>query len=875
MRHPGTAICALTFTFVLIISNSVFAWRQKPERTTPDQTSATPAYCNAAHNVGKIAFCVSNDGTFGLNASVSGQSRDCFTGEQLPTCEFPKGSRTTYLYAGDLWIGAVKGQDTLVSTGGYYGGNEFHPEESPLGDMIYRSTIDPAKPEFDGAISEQDFIAVYYDTCVSCAGTQDELDNREHVPLGIEVTQRSFAWSYAYAEDFVLFDYGIKNIGRDRLRRVYMGLFVDADVHTLAQTQGGYDDDLAGFKESLPALYLPPNCPPDSDKVNLAWTIDNDGGLTDNSYLPTPHAAALRIIRTPSDSLEVSFNWWIRGNTPELEFGPQARATYRDLGGGAQPRGDRHRYHFLSNGEFDYDQPMIGTISPLDPTWLPPPQDRVRDWARGLDVRFLISFGPFDIEPGQTLPISWAYLCGENFHTDPGNLDNLPDNPEEWYNNVDFSDLGTNATWASWVYDNPGVDTDNDGYAGDTTICYVSGDSALRIDTIYDNDSGDIVRIDSAWDYDVADTILRTGDGVPDFKGASPPPAPSIRVEPRVGAIKLVWDGTRSENTRDVFSRELDFEGYRVYFARDERRASYTVLSSYDLNDFNKYVWDANLAAFLLKESPFTPEALFNLYANGDSSWNPESFTRSHPFVMSGFSDSIFYFEPQDYNRSILANDPINANTDIRKTYPGAPHPPVLDTDSLAILFPNGGDSLYVDEYGFIKYYTYEYEIVDLLPTVPYWVNVTAFDYGSPTSGLAALETNPTLRPEVTYPLESTENVLAKDLDVFVYPNPYRLDANYRERGFEGRTRPDYPVERTRAIHFANVPPRCTIRIFSLDGDLVREFEHDVDPSDPLSNHASWDMITRNSQAVVSGLYYWTVEDDSGRTQIGKLVIIM
>jgi hypothetical protein len=27
-------------------------------------------------------------------------------------------------------------------------------------------------------------------------------------------------------------------------------------------------------------------------------------------------------------------------------------------------------------------------------------------------------------------------------------------------------------------------------------------------------------------------------------------------------------------------------------------------------------------------------------------------------------------------------------------------------------------------------------------------------------------------------------------------------------------------------------------------------------------------------QQIVSGLYYWTVEDDSGRTQIGKLAVI-
>ena len=78
-----------------------------------------------------------------------------------------------------------------------------------------------------------------------------------------------------------------------------------------------------------------------------------------------------------------------------------------------------------------------------------------------------------------------------------------------------------------------------------------------------------------------------------------------------------------------------------------------------------------------------------------------------------------------------------------------------------------------------------------------------------------------------------------------------------------------------RAIWFANLPPKCTITIFTIDGDEVRRIRHDVDPTDPMYHIDYWDLITRNSQQPVSGLYYWVVEDDQGRTQIGKLVLIM
>ena len=56
----------------------------------------------------------------------------------------------------------------------------------------------------------------------------------------------------------------------------------------------------------------------------------------------------------------------------------------------------------------------------------------------------------------------------------------------------------------------------------------------------------------------------------------------------------------------------------------------------------------------------------------------------------------------------------------------------------------------------------------------------------------------------------------------------------------------------------------------------MREIIHDKDPADPNSTHETGDMITRNTQSVVSGLYYWTVENiETGDVQIGKLVIIM
>ena len=838
-----------------------------------------------------MELAVTNIGTFGDGFSQSG-TNDCFTGDLVQSCEFPKDSQTKYLFAAAIWIGAVLGRDTLVSVGadGWSYVREFNPDEAPLGTMRYRSNIDPARQEFEGAISEQDFISTYYDTCLSCPGQgPDVIDGRPHVPLNIEVTERSYAWSYSYAQDFVLFDYGIRNIGRDRLRRVYMGLYVDADIYSLQLGNSGAQDDLCGFREKQPALYLKPPCPPDSDIVNIAWTVDNDGDLGQTAYPQVPHVTATRIVRTPSDSLEVSFNWWISNVDASLDFGPQTRRGVRDFstGGLGTPEGDRNKFFILSNKEFDYDQPRVASIGPLDSIWLPPPADRVARWATGLDTRYVLSFGPFDIEPGQTLPISLAYVAGLNFHRSQDNFGNLPDNPDSWYENVNFDSLGSNATWADWVYDNPGVDTDSDGYSGEFTLCNLGDDSSWACDTTTDTSADpDTSIITCYWAYESVDTVWRKGDGVPDFRGATPPPSPAaytyngrrgLRVEAEVGRFRLRWNGVLSENTPDIFSREYDFEGYRVWIGRDERDASFSLLSSWDIEDYNRYDFDETSGFFKLNESPFSLEELRCLYAScGDSTWHPLNYPRYRPLVFEtpGGSTRTYYFEPQDFNRSVLANDSINATTKIRKAYADAPKPPILNPDSIRVYFPNGQDSLYLTEEGFIKYYEYELMIDSILPTVPYWINVTAFDYGSPQSGLASLETSRTLMPLVAYPLPSVDYIATNNLEVYVYPNPYRLDDDYRSQGYEARAELNRSVDRTRRLNFANLPPKCTIRIFSLDGDMLREILHDSDPNDPLANHDTWDLITRNSQQAVSGLYYWTVEDDSGHTQIGKLVII-
>ena len=856
---PAVIIICLCLITLSSISTARISPELNPSKESADRLSqSVPDYGVAAHRVGKIKLTITNNGTFGTGFSRASDV-DIFYRDQLLSCEYPKNSNNEYLFSGAFWIGAVVNRDTLVSTGA--GGDEwvreFHPDEAPFGTIVRRSLIDPTSEEYEGAISEEDFICVYYDTLTG--GVDADHFGRPHVPLNIEVTEASYAWSYAYAEDFVLFDYKIRNIGSSRLKDVYMGVYVDADIH-LTGISGGFDDDLCGFVHTFPSDC---NGIPYIDTVNIAWTADNDGDLssTPPSGQPVPHVTATRIVRTPAEELDVSFNWWIRNGSPELNFGPREQSykgrwkeefrNFHSVGLGS-PLGDANKYYLLRNREFDYDQAFTASIQSTDTLWMYPPPEHSASWSSGLDTRYVLSFGPFDINPGEVLPLSFAYVGGENFHTDANNFSNLAAetyNPHLYYSNLDFSDLALNARWASWIYDNPGVDTDSDGYAGEFLIN--AGDSIL-IDSTIDS----IVAVDTFWTYiyeyyDV-DTCWITGDGEPDFKGASPPPPPEFWLTPNKGSINVRFNGLRSENTPDVFSRTIDFEGYHVYIGRDERSESYSLVASYDREDYNKWIYDDY--EWILIDDPFKLDELRSLYGASmdDESFDPLDYTPSSPLR---FGDSLFYFTRQDHNTSTWG-----VSTPIKKIYPEQPKPSNLNPDSA------DGDELTED--GYFKYYEYEFTIDHLLPSVNYYVNVTAFDFGSPASGLPSLESSLSLNAQCAYPLEHQTKV-------FVYPNPYRIDADYRRNGFEGRMDFDRPDDRVRQVHFANLPAICTISIFSLDGDLIRELSHNVPESDPNYSHDTWDLITRNTQLVVSGLYYWTVEDENGQVQIGKLMIIM
>ena len=152
-----------------------------------------------------------------------------------------------------------------------------------------------------------------------------------------------------------------------------------------------------------------------------------------------------------------------------------------------------------------------------------------------------------------------------------------------------------------------------------------------------------------------------------------------------------------------------------------------------------------------------------------------------------------------------------------------------------------------------------------------YYYTVTTFDrsynVASGTQGLTKVD-NCTPSEGTPYPCKDDLLPVSLEVDpqsdlynVYVVPNPVRTGSsrlttdNYH----------NFPDGRAR---FVNLPPHCTIKIFTVSGDLVAVMEH----NDSTGN-AEWDTRNYSEQDVASGVYVYRIEAGSNSVY-GRIVVI-
>ena len=357
----------------------------------------------------------------------------------------------------------------------------------------------------------------------------------------------------------------------------------------------------------------------------------------------------------------------------------------------------------------------------------------------------------------------------------------------------------------------------------------------------------------------------------------------------RPGELEVNWSGAETELAPDPMILIPDWEGYKIYLAEGEDRSDiplpdqYALLASWDRSDFRRYTNIPFTDIWIVSSHPKTVaewQELFNDGSFDPADYPPPARPDDPPLSVYEYPDPKnptrmleSYFEIQDYNLGNMID-----------VGGGAIGPNLIQRVEVkdSVVLRDG----VVDTIG--QYGIYRVIIKPKLPTRHYFVSVTAFDFGNPSNDLPPSESPvgdcfvdgiPIFSADVVESNWNRGGASQDSVRISVYPNPYLgsfevdgVRTSYVAQGFEGRG-VGQATDENRRIHFINLPDTATIRIYSLDGDLVRELQHPDIVLSSYSSKISWDLVSRNTQAVESGIYIYRVDSKLG-THMGKLVII-
>jgi len=577
----------LHIIFLLILASSLsgrnladFAF---PDFLSPEQLPDSRCYQRVSDTLGQLWLTHSNRMIIGRPF----QTHEVIPDDQeiidrLPfqfNAVYPAHSRHEYLFAGGLWIGGIKGGDTLVASA--------YDDMAPIPDLLPTGCPEGAILLSSG-MGDREYLftasdtAVLFDTLFWCQFG----DCRGWKPLGIRATARSYYWVSPPYNDLIITEYAITNIDSLPLTDGWIGFYIDADVGADRDNTGG--DDISGFVEGLVDEQG------QWKELNLAYSMDMDGDPASGNFnaSSTRGAFGIQILGLDIPDPRVNFNWWVLDPDMNTATAPRRNeADVRDLGYMQDiPLGDRNKYYVLSHDERDYNQVEAG----LAHAGFLPPNQSLKRAAKGLDTRFLVSTGPFNLEPADSVTFTIAFLAADNVIGNPFiNAWFVPDNyvsVSDYYELADYSPLLEKAWLAKNVYDSrfalpppaPPTDFAITAY-NDSLVSLVWSKSTARDAAgylVYERGGGGEWNIaariyspnDTTYDFPAGDPMVgysfavaavdSTGgagawsDSLTVFPGAPASPA-TISGSSDLGYPVLVWSSVMGEGVRYRLYRRL------------------------------------------------------------------------------------------------------------------------------------------------------------------------------------------------------------------------------------------------------------------------------------------------------------------------------
>jgi len=390
-----------------------------PDKAVP--VFAPPRMFTVMHS-GQIGATVTNYGTFGTGFV----SQPVCDGDPCPSFESPEESDLEYLFGGAIWIGGIVGGDTLVSVAadGWYSG-------------VYE-LVPPVPLESFGGAGDQSVWMLFTDTITDASITGvDNFDDRYHIPLHVRIANRAYAWNTDPENQMIIYDMVITNIGDQTIEDGYVAFFFDADIYHTSNATGFFDDLTGSIRDA-----------------GIGYAIDNNGDPEDGSFFTAENPTRMFAFKPLTASFTITdtgYNWWVSHGNPDYDYGPQPVDEFGDpqcdFGGHiGTPTGDAAKYCMMSHPGWAFDQfytadSISGWTYPYNPA-------QAADFADGTDTRFLMSLGSFTLLPDSSVRILYTTFTGDSVIHVPDNLANLPDNPDQYLANLDFSHVLANAAVA-------------------------------------------------------------------------------------------------------------------------------------------------------------------------------------------------------------------------------------------------------------------------------------------------------------------------------------------------------------------------------------------------------------------------------------------
>lgn len=390
-------------TMILLIGGGASPWARD---VGPSQNSIRTAsadcgpYEQACHDISTLGVMTSNFGILGFpdQTHPNPYMESCGHEEFVSL----RHAQSDFLFMGALWVGAKVGGDTLVSVG--HDGWQHEMELMPEVGLLTRSD-DPTSPLYSAdACAPLEIIAEYTDTLLR--GECEEVSPNHLTPLPLSVTQVTRGWENVTDAGYVLVDHTVRNRGTATLEDTYFAWYLDGDVGPtppdVFEARANCLDDIAGYGTFEGG----------GRSAGYGWIADFDGPDYQDPYhgdsglVPQALAAAL-VWNSRGESYPLGFNWWISDVDPNADWGPG-----QPLPGGTNgtPDGDGNKYLIMNgwqNSTLD-DSLLVDPESGLkrDPGQL----STLRGGAPigAADTRFLASFGPVDLAPGEEFSFSYA-----------------------------------------------------------------------------------------------------------------------------------------------------------------------------------------------------------------------------------------------------------------------------------------------------------------------------------------------------------------------------------------------------------------------------------------------------------------------------------